>query len=195
MRNSESIDHRFVTLHALFLPYVVPIITEKINRCFDSLNFSKDELRAVLALVRDRVLAEGGTLAKANAMAKEMGRTIRKLKNTPQKTREEVIEYAADSATAATIIGWITALTNGAPGNLDDERTLDLATLDDAMLPPLDEGTKMFFGLILANTEFEFSDARAVLVAVRKSFPKGQQLPEEAISFLLEDNITVDDGS
>ncbi len=195
MRNSESIDHRFVTLHALFLPYVVPIITEKINSYFDSLHLSKDELRAVLALVRDRVLADGGTPAKANAMAKEMGRTIRKLKNTPLKTREEVIEYSADSATAATIIGWITALTNGAPGNLDDERTLDLATLDDAMLPPLDEGTKMFFALILANTEFEFSDARAVLVAVRKSFPKGQQLPEEAISFLLEDNITVDDGS
>ena len=195
MRNSESIDHRFVTLHALFLPYVVPIITEKINSYFDSLHLSKDELRAVLALVRDRVLADGGTPAKANAMAKEMGRTIRKLKNTPLKMREEVIEYSADSATAATIIGWITALTNGAPGNLDDERTLDLATLDDAMLPPLDEGTKMFFALILANTEFEFSDARAVLVAVRKSFPKGQQLPEEAISFLLEDNITVDDGS
>ncbi len=195
MIDQNNVDHRVFVLHNLFLPHVTPIVEKKIREFFKTANFSPAEIADLLRKIKEEVTARGGTPDEVKAAVKLMRITIRRLQNVTEEEKASAIEFACDRATEGVITPWMFALVTAAPGGLKDERTLDLTTLDEAMLPPLDDGTRFFFSLYLSQTELEFDEARAVLVAVRAALPAGKIIPDEAASLLLEQNITVDDGT
>ncbi len=179
-------------LHFLLLPYVTTIVAERIQHFLDTTVLSPDELRAIMRIRGQEVRADGGTFAEIKAAMKDIRDRSRNLKDVPEEHKAAVIEEMSHRTTAGVVTAWLMALVAAAPGGPDDERTLDLSTLDDAMLPPFHEGMDMLFIFILAHTDFDIDDARVVLRQVRAALPSEKIIPDPVKTLLLADNVTVD---
>jgi hypothetical protein len=190
--SGHQVDHRVIALHNFLVPFVRPVVEKKMDEAIAAASFTEEEVIEISRMFGEMLRAQGASFAEIKAAMKEVRDRLRNPQDVTPEEREEAATDATNEAVVGLVMAWMNVLANAPPGEPDDERTLDLATLDDCMLPPLPEVVEMLFDMFLGPTALEPDDARAVLRAVRASLPTGKTLPDETVALLLAENITVD---
>lgn len=191
--SDQQIDHRVIALYLFLVPFVRPVVEKKMDEAIAT-PYAEDEVRKISREVGQELLDRGASFADIKAAMKEVRHRLRNPQAVTPEERDAMATDVTNEATAAIVMTWMNALVIAPPGGPDDERTLDLSTLDDCMLPPIGGMVNAIFDFFLPSIWLTPDEARGILRAVRASLPKGQVIPGEVVALLLAENITVDDG-
>ncbi len=172
------------TLCAVIRPHVLPILAIRVEQ----------EMRSPPPPLTDEQIAwfaRSGASSTADAESDEANQ-IQKvvsdaLRNPEPVTNETIaatVQETIDREVGRLVSAWLSIL-HLAAGNCYAGRTLlDLASLNDAMLPELRSDLLATFDDCFAPFYLTPDDARVVLRIVRAALPLGKRLPDEAVEIL-----------
>lgn len=103
-------------------------------------------------------------------------------------TVRTIVERALAGEAKMIVREWTLLLTEHA---VDGDRTLRLSTLDDAMLPPLDDDLSRIFRECCGRRMAGHALTRDILGRVRASLPPGERLPADALAVLASRSIDI----
>jgi len=180
---SEPGSQQLDDLIALFQPLVDAAVRPLVLRQAAATQPATDEeIKQVLELFEQMGLAQGADPAELKKALADAERELRHpTPLTPEETEDLVEEMVLN--TALTLVSnWLNAFF--AAADAGGQGTVEAKTLDDAMLPPLDQLWMDDFDSAFDGCLIGAAQAKDVLRQVKRALPAGQMLPDDAVTLL-----------
>lgn len=167
-------------LRDLFHPFVKRLVRSAVEK-------EMANMPEVIKVIKKEIKKEGlffpeGLSAEGREAFRQKMEKILDDPNPQPLSREEtdnMVEEEAEMTTILLVDIWLNALSLSS-----ESRVIYLKTIDDAMLPGLNEDVDQAFNQSFAQSFLSAEQAHEVLRQVRASLPPGKILPDQAIDFL-----------
>lgn len=128
-------------------------------------------------------LPEDGLTPEAKKRFREWKQEVLNLRPLTSKEMEEEVSGAVSEELEILVGAWVQTFVCGQPA-CDGWHYIQVNTIDDAMLPPLNKEIREAFQEQFMNTILDESQVLAILRQLRASLPAGKVLPDELIELL-----------
>lgn len=178
----------FELLTDLVRPHLDPVVGAKITSEIRNASFTEEEVRALSRALGEAYQMQGASFSDLKKAMKEARERLRDPSSVPQEELDEMVADACDEAATVLVSSWCNVLIiegtqNGAG--------ISLATIDDAMLPPLDEQMAELLAQAVGQANLTVDEARGILRAVRASLAVGETIPEAMTVILQREGVVV----
>lgn len=177
----------FGLLVELVRPHLDPVVGAKITSEIRNATFTEEEVRALSRALGEAYQMQGASFSDLKKAMKEARQRLRDPSSVTQEEVDEIVADACDEALTILVSSWCNVLIiEGTEGS-----GISLATVDDAMLPPLDEQMAGLFSEAVGQANLTVDEARAALRAARATLPAGEVLPEALVVILQREGVAV----
>ncbi len=181
-------DAAFGLLVDAVRPHLDPVVGARLRAEILGTSFSEEEVRALTHVLGEMLQMQGASFAEKKKAMKEARQRLRDPSSIETEEMDEMVADACGEAAAVLVSSWGNALIIEGTENPDG---ISLASIDDAMLPPLDEQTAALFAEAVAQVNLTGDEARAILRAVRSGLKPGDVLPEAMVVVLRHEGVAV----
>jgi hypothetical protein len=170
------------------LPHLTPVLGAKLTAEIRGTTFSEEDVITLTRVLGQMLQSQGASFAEMKKAMKEARERLRDPASITQEEVDEMVGGACDEAATVLVSSWANVLIIE---GTEDPDGISLGTIDDAMLPPLDEQMSALFAESVGQTELTVDEARAILRTVRSGLKQGEVLPEPMVIILRHEGVNV----